>query len=181
MVSNQDERDEMPITITLFPLETLILAQNNFFFDFSALLQRQVPCQIFWKISSGRFRQPTDDIGDVNKETGVFWSGKKKEKLPKCKDSNKLDGEIIFYSHFWIGAHDQAHWNGLKLCEQFIGKMGDGGFTFNWGKDEEKIIAYKPFKKPKGYSLKPEEKTGTQSFWKSKLWWRMLFKALRSF
>ncbi len=36
--------------------------------------------------------------------------------------------------------------------------MGDGGFTFNRSEEQEKIIGYKPFKKPKGGSLKPEEK-----------------------
>ena len=96
------------------------------------------------------------------------WSGKKKQNSLNVMIITKLDGEIIFYSPFRIGAHDQAHWNELKLRERFIGKtfgiMGDGGFTFNRGEDEEKIIAYKPFKKPKGGSLKPEEK-----IWNTKL------------
>ena len=45
-----------------------------------------------------------------------------------------------------------------------FGIMGDGGFTFNRGEDDEKIIAYKPFKKPKGGSLTLEEK-----LWNTKL------------
>ncbi len=42
--------------------------------------------------------------------------------------------------------------------------MDNGGFTFNRSEEEEKIIGYKPFKKPKGVSLKPEEK-----IWNTKL------------
>lgn len=41
---------------------------------------------------------------------------------------------------------------------------GHGGFTFNRGEDEEKIIAYRPFKKPKGGLLKLEKK-----IWNTKL------------
>ena len=80
----------------------------------------------------------------------------------------KLDGEIIYYSPFRIGAHDQAHWNELNLQQRFVGKtfgiMGDGGFTFNRVEDERKIIGYKPFKTPKGGSLNDEEK-----LWNKKL------------
>ena len=80
----------------------------------------------------------------------------------------KLDGEIIYYSPFHIGAHNQAHWNDLNLQQRFVGKtfgiMGDGGFTFNRVEDEQKIIGYKPFKTPKGGLLNDEEK-----LWNKKL------------
>lgn len=96
------------------------------------------------------------------------WSGKKKQNSLNVMIITKLDGEIIYCSPFRIGAHDQAHWNELNLRQRFVGKtygiMGDGGFTFNRSEEEEKIIGYKPFKKPKGGSLKPEEK-----IWNTKL------------
>ena len=43
------------------------------------------------------------------------WSGKKKKNSLNVMMITKLDGEIIYYSPFRIGAHDQAHWNELNL------------------------------------------------------------------
>jgi len=57
-----------------------------------------------------------------------------------------------FFSSARIGAHDQAHWNELRLRETFLGKaygiVGDGGFTFNRQADETTIKGYAPHKKP---------------------------------
>ena len=75
----------------------------------------------------------------------------------------KLNGKIVYYSPMHVGAHDQSHWNELELRNWFKGKeygvMGDGGFTFNRASDEDKIVGYKPYKKPKGGSLTLDKKT----------------------
>ena len=90
------------------------------------------------------------------------WSAKKKQNSLNVMFITKLNGEILFYSPFRIGAHDQSHWKELNLRQRFVGKtfgiMGDGGFHFNTEDDEEKIIGYKPFKKPKGGLLTQEQK-----------------------
>ena len=96
------------------------------------------------------------------------WSGKKKQNSLNVMMITKLDGEIIYYSPFCIGTHDQAHWNELNLRQKFVGKtfgiIGNDGFTFNQIEDEQKIIGYKPFKTPKGGSLNTDQK-----LWNTKL------------
>ena len=63
-----------------------------------------------------------------------------------------LDGTILYYSNYNIGANDQALWNKLEqLRNKFIGGKnfgiaGDGGFTFNRKVDEVLINGYKPYK-----------------------------------
>ena len=102
---------------------------------------------------------------DIQRAT---WSGKKHQNSLNVMLITKLNGEIIYHSPFRVGAHDQLHWNELNLRQRFVGKtfgiMGDGGFTFNRVDDEQRIIGYKPFKKPKNGALKPDEK-----IWNTKL------------
>jgi len=91
-----------------------------------------------------------------------LYSGKKKQHSLNVLILTKLNGEIIFFSHARIGAHDQSHWNELNLRETFINKhfgiMGDGGFTFNRKTDSVQINGYKPFKTPRNSALTPEQK-----------------------
>lgn len=90
------------------------------------------------------------------------YSGKKKQNSLNVMVITKLNGEIIYHSSLRVGAHDQSHWNELKLREMFVDKeygiMGDGGFTFNRTDEEIEIHGYKPRKKPKGGTLTLDEK-----------------------
>lgn len=73
-----------------------------------------------------------------------------------------LDGTILYCSDYHIGAHDQSHWNQLRLREHFVGKnfgiAGDGGFTFNRKCDQTTIIGYKPNKAKPNTPLTEEQK-----------------------
>jgi hypothetical protein len=94
--------------------------------------------------------------------------GKIKQNSLNVMVVTKLNGKIIYHSPLCVGAHDQAHWNELNLCEKFIGKeyriMGNGGLTFNHAGEESKIHGYKPHKKLIGGVLTLGEKE-----WSTKL------------
>ena len=96
------------------------------------------------------------------------YSGKKKQNSLNVMVVTKLNGEIIYYSPLRVGAHDQSHWNELKLRDRFVDKefgiMGDGGFTFNVKGEEELIHGFKPHKKPRRRAL-----TNIQKRWNTKL------------
>lgn len=92
----------------------------------------------------------------------ILWSGKKHQHSLNVLFITRLDGIIIYYSPYRVGAHDQSHWNELNLRSKFVGSSfgicGDGGFTFNRKQDQEEIIGYKPYKKPKNGTLTEEQK-----------------------
>ena len=46
---------------------------------------------------------------------GATWRGKKKQNTLNVMFITKLNGEIIYYRPYHIGAHDQAHWNKLDF------------------------------------------------------------------
>lgn len=100
----------------------------------------------------------------------ALWSGKKHQHAVNVLVITLLNGIIIYCSTPRVGAHDQAHWNELRLRELFIGKSygigGDGGFTFN-RKNEletEKIIGYKPLRPTKTTPLTDEQKIYNKKF-----------------
>ena len=91
-----------------------------------------------------------------------FWSSKKSQHSVNILCITALNGLILYCSDYRVGSNDQAFWNELGLRERFVdrpyGIAGDAGFTFNTERHSEKIIGYKPYKKPPHGSLTEEQK-----------------------
>ena len=98
---------------------------------------------------------------DPKKQKKIF-SMKKKQFSLNFQIIVLLNGEIIFLSKHQEGSSDQSHWNKLGLREKFIKKkygiIGDAGYTFNRKEDNEKIIGFIPYKKPKKSKKNPNIK-----------------------